>query len=362
MTDNTFQDTTTLTLSCACHAISGSVNVPSSNLPLPMVLCHCNTCRHTTGLLCASDIFIPPGSSLLQIQGEPRSYSASSHLIRYFCGHCGCFIYDENLITGKLGICTGSLEMSDGLVELMQHDFVGDTIDGGLSDWLQDAVRWKGSPNKSDQIEKGTKAFAIDSQRCLGQSTHLQAHCKCGGVKFYITPPDESSKKPSPPWSDNLVPYHLGSSDNPDDVKWWLRSKGTRFLAATCARNSCRLGSGYDFQAWAFIPKANIFQAHGEVLDFGAGTLKRYESSKGACRDFCHTCGATVFWSSDARPELIDVSVGLLNAESGARAEEWLDWWTERVSFEEMALNKSLISQLSKGLQEWGKGRRERTT
>lgn len=357
MAEMTFQDTTTLTLSCACHAITGSVNVPSSNLPLPMALCHCNTCRHTTGLLCASDVFIPPGSSPLHIQGEPRSYSVSSRLMRYFCGRCGCFVYDENSITGRVGICTGALEKADGQIELMQHDFVGDTIDGGLSIWLLDAVRWKGSPNKSDRIEDGSRALAIDPQESLEQSARLRAFCSCGGVSLYITQPDEGSKKPSSPWPDNLVPYHSGLSDNPNDVKWWLRAKETKYLAGTCACNSCRLGSGYDIQAWAFIPKANIFQAEGEALDFGAGTLKRYESSKGAYRDFCHQCGATVFWSSDARPELIDVSVGLLNAESGARAEEWLEWWTERVSFEEMALHKSFISQLSKGLREWGKGR-----
>lgn len=357
MAETWFNSTTTLNLSCGCHAITGSVNVPSSSFPLPMVLCHCNTCRHTTGLLSASDIFIPPGSSRFQLKGEGIcTYNASSHLARYFCGHCGTFIYDENSTTGRLGICTGALEKTDGLVELVEHIFVGDTIDGGLSDWLPDAVQWEERANKSVQIKERRKARADDARETPGQNAHLRAYCNCGGVKFYITQPDQSSKSLSSPWSDNLVPYHSGASENPKDVEWWLRANGAKYLAGTCACNSCRLGSGYDIQPWAFIPKANIFQIDGTGLDFGAGTLKRYESSQGTYRDFCSHCGATVFWSSEARPELINVSVGLLDAESGVRAEEWLEWCTERVSFQEIALNRGFISQLSEGLRKWGQG------
>ena len=98
---------------------------------------------------------------------------------------------------------------------------------------------------------------------------------------------------------------------------------------------------------------------NGKPLSFSTGTLKRYESAEGVRREFCRTCGATCFWHSDERPELIDVSVGLLEADTGARAEDWLDWCTERVSFAEHAQNKSLILKLSKALKAWGKERVE---
>lgn len=55
----------------------------------------------------------------------------------------------------------------------------------------------------------------------------------------------------------------------------------------------------------------------------------------GVLRDFCPRCGATVSWHDRWRPDLIDVSVGLLDATEGARAEAWLDWWTGRVTFVE---------------------------
>ena len=66
-------------------------------------------------------------------------------------------------------------------------------------------------------------------------------------------------------------------------------------------------------------------------------------------------CGAMVFWHcKDNRPDLIDVSVGLLDPKEGARVESWLDWWTGRVSFSEFAVSKSLVASLEEGLKQWG--------
>jgi hypothetical protein len=87
------------------------------------------------------------------------------------------------------------------------------------------------------------------------------------------------------------------------------------------------------------------------------GTLNSYESSKDIWRVFCRVCGATVFWHCKERPDLIDVSVGLLDPKEGARVEGWLDWWTGRVSFEEMAVSRSLIRSLEEGLKKWGEDR-----
>lgn len=103
-------------------------------------------------------------------------------------------------------------------------------------------------------------------------------------------------------------------------------------------------------------------------LDFGTlpkGVLTSYSSSPGVVRDFCSGCGATVFWHDGIRPDLVDVSVGLLRAEEGARAESWLKWWTDRVSFEEETETgregaaartaRKLIGALEGGLMVWAK-------
>ena len=81
------------------------------------------------------------------------------------------------------------------------------------------------------------------------------------------------------------------------------------------------------------------------------GTLKQIESSRDCFREFCHVCGATVFWHCRERPDLVDVSVGLLRANEGSRAESLLEWWTKRVSFKEDALDGSLIRNLERGLK-----------
>jgi hypothetical protein len=123
-------------------------------------------------------------------------------------------------------------------------------------------------------------------------------------------------------------------------------------------------------QSWAFVPRVNILfptqagASHGgedgeatdaqwELLDFDKvhqkETLMGYESSPGVVREFCPGCGATVFWHDTSRPELIDVSAGLLvpfeaasgdrdgDGREGVRVESLLEWWTDRVSFAEDA-------------------------
>ncbi|KFY06101.1 hypothetical protein V491_08857 [Pseudogymnoascus sp. VKM F-3775] len=169
----------------------------------------------------------------------------------------------------------------------------------------------------------------------------LGASCYCGTVKFHITRPTPESTLPKSQYPDLIIPYLRRSPEivNPNDRKWWIR--GNRYLAGICACNSCRRCSGFDMQTWAFIPRANIFMHHPDKprpLDFSnlpEGMLRSYNSSPGVTREFCPGCGATVFWHNTDRPELIDVSVGLFRAPDGARAESWLDWWKERVSFAE---------------------------
>jgi len=106
------------------------------------------------------------------------------------------------------------------------------------------------------------------------------------------------------------------------------------------------------------VPKHNIKQVDGSPLDFHMGILRRYVSSKGTYKEFCGVCGAFVYWHSDAdegKPEdLIDISVGLFEAETGALAEEWLDWHVKEMIFLQLAQNKPLLENLAAGVKEWG--------
>jgi hypothetical protein len=51
------------------------------------------------------------------------------------------------------------------------------------------------------------------------------------------------------------------------------------------------------------------------------------------------------------RPDLVDVSVGLLDSSQGALAEDWLEWHKERVSFSEDAISEPLVEALEHGLR-----------
>ena len=80
--------------------------------------------------------------------------------------------------------------------------------------------------------------------------------------------------------------------------------------------------------------------------------LRAYESSPGVFRYFCGRCGATVFFEKKSRAtelgfELINVSVGLLRAEEGARAEKWLEWSFADISLREESVDKDLTDALA---------------
>ena len=350
---------TLLGFCCACKELSGSIEVPTAALPLPLFLCHCNTCRFVSGLLCVTIVTVPAESRNFQVQGSARSYNTSKELTRYFCENCGTSVYETGPSGETVsGLCTGALSSVEGVVQVDQSIFVADTKDGGLSSWLPSVKMWEGWHEKSTEILPGSAFSPSASDKQVVQSGEkLHCRCHCKGVEFDITPPTEKSSEPSARLSDSILPYHQEAPKDHHEKKWWLRANRKKYHAALCVCDSCRLASGYDIQAWAFIPEVNLQQVDGRPIDFAMGTLKQRNSSKGRYRHFCGTCGATVFWRSDGRPGLIDVSVGLMEAASGARAEEWLVWATTRISFQELAQNKPLTKALGVGLEEWGRNR-----
>lgn len=388
-----------VSVSCLCTKVSVQqlLVAPLGSQP-PRSFCHCSICRSTSGVLCTSffALLLTPKSdnnaSSLISNPALREYAQSSQLSRWFCGTCGAHVLALLKPQSKYFVAAGlvtpaslsvslSLSLSESEPEtdsVAVHWGVGDTQDGGISVFIP------GSRNDSTQClllgsttttsttetetanpsQSSASASASLSAResSVGEGKGLlQAQCHCGGVGFAITRPNSRSREPSSPWSDVLVPYHLSSSDNPEDIKWWLRAGDTKYLAGTCACRSCQLASGFPIQCWAFISKANLVnrnsssdnQVGNEAVGFtyNTGTMQRFESSPGIYREFCSRCDATVFWHCDERPGVVDVSIGLLRSVSGARAEDWLDWETGRVSFAEDAQDKSLVALLEKGLR-----------
>ncbi|KAL4949964.1 Mss4-like protein [Aspergillus filifer] len=309
-------------------------------------VCHCADCRAVSGQICTSYYRLQTKPNIVSLV----EYQQSDTLDRYFCGVCGAHVFAYVQRTGHFFVASGVID-DPPQTENIRHWGVNDTEDGGLSSFLPGDVQegslcWLES-HSGDQGPERTK-----SARQRKNPAQLLLQCHCEGIELYITPPDSSSEKPWSPWPDLIVPYYSAdSAENKEDAKWWLRAAKTKYIAGTCACRTCRKASGFPIQTWAFIPKSNILTEQQSETTFREGTLKRYDSSPGVYREFCGRCGASVFWHCDQRPLLIDVSVGSLRAESGARAEEWLEWATGRTSFAELAVDKSLIRLLEAGMK-----------
>ncbi|KAH7135457.1 Mss4-like protein [Dendryphion nanum] len=367
----------TLSVSCHCGTNTHTFQAPLTSLPLATNLCNCNISRRISGSLLTSYINITHPTISNPIPPKPvlsslTPYKSSSVLTRHFCSTCGTHMYLEYHDDGHFEVATGTLqaERTDDLVDFKSIMWISDTIDGGASHFITH-ISSKELPRYLQGNEftntPQTSLYWNSSPNSPSPPTHrltpIPAHCHCTGVQFWITPPDSSSYTATSPYPDLLIPYNSPvSSGNPSNEPWWLPTP-THYLAGTCTCHSCRRASGFDIIFWAFIPTSNIFQDAGCTIPFSRndgkywGSMKRYESSAGVARTFCGSCGANVFW--DGRETLVDVAVGLLDAEDGTRAEERLVWCAERVSFGEEGVHRGLVGGLESGLRVWGKRDRD---
>ncbi|KAK3896671.1 hypothetical protein C8A05DRAFT_20404, partial [Staphylotrichum tortipilum] len=359
-----------ITIACHCGAVNQTLPIGHDNPhPLENVrICHCTACRHVTGLLYVSYAPLPDAppqevlGGLVKYQVEVGEGGGCGG-VRWLCGRCGGHVFraDLDLLGGDgggrwrwsvaTGVVTDALELS-GPVDLGEgrHRHVEDTRDGGLAKWLL--------PTFTPPLQPDEDIPADDNE------DHLTISCHCRSTTLLLTRPSLSSL-PSSPYPDLLLPYHSTAPDvvsNPTDEKWYLREdpqhpgRGRyKYLAGTCACATCRLTSGFEIQTWTFVPRVNILVpptddgGQARPIEFPTATrptqqipnwtLKSHSSSPGTgiTREFCRVCGATFFWHDRVRPDLLDLSAGLLSSPSGARAEEWLCWETGRVSFAEEA-------------------------
>lgn len=297
-------------------------------------------------------------------------------------------MYLEYHADGHFEAATATLRVINSeypYIELEDLMWIGATKDGGASPWITHIKKRKlpkyigesGMSEIWEEPEWHTDEDLPPTQKDNScEMKPLHAHCHCNGVRFWIAPPTTAASHiPDTPFPDLLVPYWATESSkrsNSDNKPWWLKDskdRGKRYLAGFCACNSCRRMSGFDLTAWAFIPSTSIFLDEACTVPFTFPTgpaspntspdprtlnLKAYESSTGVLRSFCSTCGAKVFWDGRAgsgKERVVDVAVGLLDAPSGARAEEILSWHLGRVSFKEEAANMLLVTSLEEGMQ-----------
>lgn len=234
------------------------------------------------------------------------------------------------------GLALGAIK-DPTICRLSMYLCLADTKDGGMSVWLESANgTWLKKYATHDLQSEFDTATAKD-----GGEGNLKASCRCGGFQFEATRATEVSGQLSRVLQVFFFSFvDLGAEDKAIDSTgksasrgtWWLRNG--KYTAGLCVCDSCRLSAGCEVMAWAFIPAVNLRLNNKPLPNPPVlGTIKHYESSEGVDRYFCGRCGAVIFLIAKTRPKLLNVAVGVLQDESGARAEDWLCWKTSTGPF-----------------------------
>ena len=92
---------------CHCGAIRYSVE----GEPKHSSVCHCGSCRRTTGALTTAWLGYP-NQALTVEQGRAISYNSSGGVERQFCGICGTslFYFNEPAMPGVVDVLTATLD------------------------------------------------------------------------------------------------------------------------------------------------------------------------------------------------------------------------------------------------------------
>jgi len=74
---------------------------------------------------------------------------------------------------------------------------------------------------------------------------------------------------------------------------------------ANCHCANCRRAAGAQSVAWITVPRSDF--------KFEKGDPKKYRTDTGAWRTFCGTCGTSLTYESDTRPDETDITTGSLD-------------------------------------------------
>lgn len=344
------------TVECHCRLTSFSLSISVSSFPLKSSICHCHACRHTTGQLFTTWAVIPvPLPSEILDSHRLLKYEIGSHAScqRWSCRRCGASVFNIDEAEHEWEVATGLLHFADakGLegrlnrVQLWVEDV---QVDGGTVGWINQGKldgmgrHWRG---RSSLIvsDESVKIFMAAGKALQDYSDRLLFECRCKGISF-------EAKRPK--------------SEHPPD--------NGKFTACLDACTSCRTVTGFEVASWIDVPR-DRFVVGGSLAEFLEDRTKlgHYESSSGTCRDFCLTCGATVFWYK-LNTGTISVACGLLepNVKGAVRAESCLDWekapkpvsddqsvWSpEVVWFSEDAIDAQFVKGIAEGVRLWEQG------
>jgi hypothetical protein len=315
------QTTTTVQAACHCRENSFTLHYANASLPVSASICHCDTTRKVTGMLFGTFAPVPDGTFLIANINSPppsvREYRSSQFASRYFCATCGAKLAFYHRESDKWFIAIALLERVDGIVKYERHQWVGDTVDGGILQIMKDDLpRYSQGPDSGMfmTVESSFATSAITTES-------LRAACHCGGFQATIFRP-------------SAAPI-----ENEEARAQCIASSGNRWRAGHCLDRSCRTTSGLFLTSWCWFPKSHVKLTH-------CSTLVSYRSSERKIRQFCGGCGATVSIAREDWPWRCQIAMGLIEIPKGAGL--WstvLDW------FEFMANGKPFFA--SEAVDSW---------
>ena len=238
-------------------------------------------------------------------------------------------------------------------VDIVGHNYVDDCKDGGLVPLFLDRSNLTSdqpliAPSRGDKMTPADVFEAAErsfNHKSPPADVKLPIKCHCGGVSLLLDRSKAANK------SDPCPEYAITTDP-------------AKYRARPCMCTSCRLATGLPMQHWTYVPLAAVKNMHtgnpvvlwkeaekGDPYINEGLALKFYSSTDQAQRSFCGVCGATVFYYTidESRKDIVDVAVGLLRAESGSMAREWLEWVEGDLSYGEEALDQTVKDLVKQG-------------
>lgn len=241
---------------------------------------------------------------------------------------------------------------------------VEDTVDGGASMWMRrpngDGVpvtRWAGVRDTTEKLPEewpGRKFLRAPSFKSNDNIQEIPIRCHCKGVDLV--------------YRRSQADVEFSATEPHADLPRMVDPATRKPMVGMDACDSCRISFGVDFCHWTFsslrhidfagsaaatqtstfnksqqqqqqplaerlFPKtlADLYAAvsvERQQRDPRFGTLAVYASSDRAKRYFCSRCSACVFYAAEARHDVVNVAMGLLDVPppEGARAEGAFVW------------------------------------
>ena len=89
--------------------------------------------------------------------------------------------------------------------------------------------------------------------------------------------------------------------------------RGPRGAMSHCHCAMCRKAHGAAFGTYSRVQRSDFVLLSGET------GIRAYRSSPTVTRTFCGTCGSTLQWITDDRPDALDIAIGTLDDDPGVR-------------------------------------------